>query len=93
MFTVVYHPLVAKDDLPAIPGNIKERLQKAIEERLMVDPISYGLPLRQSLKGYRKLRVGDYRIVYRIHDETVIVLKIGNRKDVYAGVFMRIGKG
>jgi mRNA interferase RelE/StbE len=32
-----------------------------------------------------RVRIGDYRVIYEIHDEkiTVIVVKIGNRKDVY----------
>ena len=39
-----------------------------------------------------KLRVGDYRIIYRIHGHEVIILKIGHRKDVYPKVFARLSK-
>ena len=51
----------------------------------MTDPLKFGLPLRRNLKGYMKLRVGDYRIVYSISKKTVTVhvIKIGHRKDVY----------
>ncbi len=87
----VYHHEIP-NDLAAIPVNIKTRIRKAIETRLLIDPIHYGLPLRKSLQGYRKLRVGDYRIVYRIHGKEIIILKIGHRKDVYPKVLARLSK-
>jgi mRNA interferase RelE/StbE len=92
---VEYQPVYHQDiphDLAEIPGNIKGRIRKAIETRLLVDPISYGLPLRKSLHGHRKLRVGDYRIIYRIHGKEVIILKIGHRRDVYPKVLNRLSK-
>ena len=62
---------------------MKKRIRFAIENRLMVDPVKYGEPLRKTLKGYRRLRVGDYRIVYKIEPENVIILGICHRKDIY----------
>ena len=34
-----------------------------------------------------RLRVGDYRVLYEIRDEivTVLVLRIGHRREVYRG--------
>ena len=51
----------------------------------MSDPLKFGLPLKRNLKGFMKLRVGDYRIIYTIKNKTVTVLiiKIGHRKEVY----------
>ena len=86
----VYHPNIPQD-IAAIPVNMRERIRRAIENRLLIDPVGYGLPLRKSLRGYRKLRAGDYRVNYRIDGEKVIILKIGHRKDVYPKVFTRLG--
>ena len=88
-YSLLYHPDVAADDLSKIPANIKVRIRKAIETRLLKDPLSYGEPLRQSLKGHRKLRVGDWRVIYRVEHSNIIILKIGIRKDVYRKVFKR----
>ncbi len=66
-----------------IPENIKKRIRQAIEQRLGQEPLKFGTPLKRGLKGYRKLRVGDYRIIFRIDDDKVIILKIGHRKEVY----------
>ena len=82
-FRILYHHLVVQEDLPRIPKNLQQRIRSAIENRLLTDPVSFGDPLRQSLQGHRKLRVGDYRIIYRIDGENVIILKIGHRKDIY----------
>lgn len=88
-YVLIYHPDVFKQDLPRIPRNIKDTIRKAIETRLLVAPEIMGDPLRQSLKGHRKLRVGDYRVIYRLEKEDIIILIIGHRKDVYKEVFSR----
>lgn len=54
-----------------------------IEQKLMTKPDLYGIPLRQSLKGHRKLRIGSHRVVYLISQRTVFVMAILPRSDVY----------
>ena len=46
----------------------------------------YGKPLQRTLKSYWKLRVGTYRIVYKIEHENIIILGIIHRKTVYAKI-------
>lgn len=89
-YSLLYHPDVAAEDLQNIPANMKARIRKAIETRLLSDPILSGQPLRQSLKGHRRLRVGDWRVIYKVEHLLIIILKIGNRKDVYQEVFRRV---
>ncbi len=78
-----YHPKVKSEDITRLGSNIAVRIEKAIRNRLMINPIKYGFYLRGTLSGYRKLRVGDWRIVYRIVDKEIRIIAIGNRKDVY----------
>jgi mRNA interferase RelE/StbE len=84
-FIIVYQEEVVGKHIPALSSTAKTLVKRAIEERLMTDPIGFGKPLRYSLKGHRRLRVSHYRIVYRIEPETntVIVVAIKHRKDVY----------
>jgi mRNA interferase RelE/StbE len=89
-YRLIYHPDVLKEDLQGIPANIRIRIRKAIETRLLKDPIMFGQPLRQSLKGHRKLRVGDWRVIYRVQHSDIVILMIGNRRDVYQEVFRRV---
>ena len=83
MYHIEYLPAVVKKDIPALTASVKQKIRAAIEERLMVDPLGYGKPLRYSLKGHRRLRVGDYRIVYRIEKHLVIIVAVKHRKEIY----------
>ena len=64
-YQIEYLDSVVKEDIPNLPKTVRETIKRAIEERLMIDPLGFGKPLRYSFKGHRRLRVGDYRIVYR----------------------------
>jgi mRNA interferase RelE/StbE len=82
-FEVVYHPDVKKIDLPRLDARSKTMIKRAIEERLSTRPELFGRPLRGSLKGYWKLRVGGYRIVFKLLGDKILVLAIVDRKTVY----------
>lgn len=90
-YTLRYHPRVAADDLPEIPTNLRQRLARSIERRLTTAPEHYGVPLKRSLKGNWKLRVGDYRIVFKITKSEVWILTILHRKAVYEEAPARVG--
>ena len=89
-FTLVYHPDVKAKDIPALNRDISKRIQRAIESRLSTEPQRYGEPLRRTLKGYWKLRVGDYRVVFKIVKNTVCIFGIMNRRDVYQRIDKRL---
>ena len=91
-FELRYHPAVKASDIPRLDQKARERIRKVLEERLMTAPHEYGLPLRKNLKGYWKLRVGDYRVVFRIASLEVCILCIRRRKDVYGVVSERISR-
>ena len=89
-WTILYHPTVIKRDIPVLSLLVAKRIKKAIEEKLATDPALYGFPLHGSLKNLFKLRVGDWRVVYSITDSKILILVIGNRRDVYKVVGRRI---
>lgn len=88
-FQLRYHPDVKSVDIPKLNEKLKSRIRKAIEERLTDEPHKYGEPLRKTLKGYWKLRVGDYRVVFKVVGEEVRILGIINRKTVYEKIEKR----
>ena len=64
--------------------------RERIRIRDKIDSLSENLPDRTitKMKGdnpFHRVRVGNYRIIYEIHDEIllILVLKIGHRKDIY----------
>ena len=78
-----YHPDVKTQDISKLNRTMQKRIKTAIEQRLLVSPEKYSEPLRRTLNGYRKLRVGDYRIVLKIDGLDILILGICHRKDVY----------
>ena len=82
-YTLKYHPSVKYEDLPKLDRAHVSRIRRAIETRLLIAPQDYGEPLRRTLKGYWKLRVGDYRVVFRVKGEEILILGILHRKEVY----------
>ena len=83
MYKAEYLEAVIKDDIPKLPKVEKKRIQTAIEERLIQNPIRFGKPLRYSLKGCRRMRVGHYRIIFKIETKVILIVKIGHRKEIY----------
>jgi mRNA interferase RelE/StbE len=82
-FNIFYHELVIKNDIPKLTKRTKTRIKNDIEKKLTAYPEKFGKPLRKSLKGYRKLRSGDYRIIFRINEKTIKILLIEHRSVVY----------
>ena len=67
--------------LNRLDNSIKLRLVREIQF-LIVNPLG-GKPLTDCLSGLRSLRVGKYRIVYRVLDSIIIVHTVELRKKVY----------
>lgn len=90
MFKVIYHENVVAVDIPKIAKAEKGRIRAAIESKLFSRPEVYGKPLRKSLKAYRSLRVGEYRVVYRIEENYVKILLMAHRSVVYDRALKRM---
>ena len=92
MYKIIYHEAVARD-VKKITKTDKEKIRKAIERKLMLNPLLFGEPLRSNFVGYRKLRVGEYRVVYHImDDDTLIIIIIAHRRNVYDFVKKKLGR-
>lgn len=67
-------------------AKLKVRLEESIESLANAPRPSVCRKLAGTSDRYR-IRVGDYRIIYRIDDGkvTVLVLAIGHRREVYEG--------
>jgi mRNA interferase RelE/StbE len=88
-FELRYHPDVKDVDLPKLNEKIKKRIKNAIESRLTAAPHQYGEPLKRTLKGYWKLRIGDYRVVFKVVQNEVWIFGIIHRKNVYERIQKR----
>ena len=89
MYKITYNPLVSKD-VDKISPPILVKIHSAIEDKLTTYPESYGKPLRRNLKGHWKLRIGDYRVIFKIEKPVVKILMIEHRAIVYKYITARI---
>ncbi len=89
-FSIRYYEPFIREDIPKIDRTWQKRIRATINEKLANDPIAFGIPLRQSLKGYWKLRIGDYRVIFKITNTTVFIIAIQHRSVVYKNILFRI---
>ena len=73
-----------KKDLRRIDRSNQERIIQKCSEILSIDPY-IGRSLTGRYQGMHRLRIGHYRVIYSIYEQTVTVriVKIGHRKEVY----------
>jgi mRNA interferase RelE/StbE len=94
-YRIVVDELVLKKDFRKIGPEDQRKIIRAIRHRLATRPKDYGEPLRGELKGFWKLRVGQFRVIYEIHEDQVIVsiIIVGFRRDaeVYRAALGRLG--
>ncbi|MGW3472581.1 type II toxin-antitoxin system RelE family toxin [Saccharopolyspora sp. NPDC000995] len=70
---------LAKLDKP-----IRRRLQIAIDQ-LADDPRPAGAIALKGVSGYLRIRVADYRVIYRVEDGrlVVVVVAVGHRREIF----------
>ena len=76
----------AAKELARVPQQAKSRLVHAIDS-LHKQPLA-GSALKGGLRGLRRLPVGDYRVIYELLDDELVVLvvRIAHRRDAYQQV-------
>jgi mRNA interferase RelE/StbE len=70
--------------LDRLPADMHARIVRKLDA-LEEDPRPHGVEKLAGPDSLYRVRVGDWRIVYAIHDRelVVIVIRIGNRREVY----------
>lgn len=84
VYKVVYLDKV-EEDLKRLDKSTAKKILSRIEVYLATDPRGLGKPLKGEFLGYWRYRWGDYRVIYKISEQEIliIVLRISHRKDVY----------
>ena len=81
-WSLLYHPGV-EDDLKSVGSSAARRIMRVIDSKLTEAPLEFGAPLSGNLASFRKLRIGDYRVVYQVREKEIMVfvLAVGPRRD------------
>jgi mRNA interferase RelE/StbE len=73
----------AADDVQKLPTYIKSRVRDVIARLADWPNVSGAKPMRGELKGAFRIRTGDYRVVFTVKGNVVVVFRVDNRRDVY----------
>lgn len=73
----------AARELQRVPLSDRRRVTQAIDR--LADGPTAGSPLKGGLKGIRRLRVGDYRVLYEVKETALLVLvvRVAHRRNAY----------
>jgi mRNA interferase RelE/StbE len=80
-YNIVYKKSI-QHDLKKLSKAEAQRVLNQVEGELSKNADTYPV-LKGQFAGLRKYRIGDYRVIYAILGNDVLVLRIGHRKDVY----------
>jgi mRNA interferase RelE/StbE len=78
---IVYKKSVQRD-LKKLSKAEANRVLDKVEEELSKNAEAYPV-LKGQFAGLRKYRIGEYRVIYAILGNDVLILRVGHRKDVY----------
>jgi len=81
VYRIVYKKSVHRD-LKKLDKHEASNILDQIENNLSEHPSSFPV-LKGKFSGLRKYRIGDYRVIYVILEDDVVILRIGNRKEIY----------
>jgi mRNA interferase RelE/StbE len=83
IYLVEYTPAAARQ-IRKLNKTIQARLKAKIA-MLSENPRPQGSKKLKGFENSYRIRVGDYRVIYKIHDDVLLVLimKVGPRRDIY----------
>jgi len=73
----------ADQQMQKLPRVIRYRLHDVVDRLERWPDVSGAKLLRHELKGYYRIRTGDFRILFRVVADEVCIVRIEHRKDVY----------
>ncbi|MBM4064984.1 MAG: type II toxin-antitoxin system RelE/ParE family toxin [Planctomycetes bacterium] len=80
-YKLTYTPR-AERDIKKLDPAAKNRIGKALL-KLQANPLLYSDKLRDPSIGTYRFRIGDYRVIFDIEGNDIVVLRIGHRKEIY----------
>lgn len=70
-------------ELGRLPLPIQSRMLHVVDRLARWPEVSGAKPLSRPLAGRYRMRTGDYRLVFRVEHERVVVERVGHRTRIY----------
>jgi len=72
----------AERDIKKLESKIKDRIGKTLL-RYSEDPLGFAEKLSDSILGEYRFRIGDYRVIFDIKGNEIVILRVGHRREIY----------
>lgn len=82
MFYQLLYTESALKDIKKLDSVVKKRIKLAIE-RFQKQPLLYVKRLTSPKLGEYRWRLGNYRIIFELKKNTILILRIGHRREIY----------
>ena len=80
-FNLVYTHRAEKD-IGRLDALAKKRIAKVLV-RYKDDPLKYAEKIADPSLGSYRFKIGDYRIIFDIEKNNIVILRVGHRRDIY----------
>ena len=82
-FKLIYKKPAVKS-IQKLPPQIKKRLKQKLEFFISQDnPLAFAKALTKPADAQYRFRVGNYRVLFDVENDTIVILFVQHRKDVY----------
>ncbi len=75
----------AEKDIRGLHPAIKKQISKALL-KLQSNPSEHSEKLTDPRLGTYRFRVGDYRIIFDLAGDDIVILRVGHRREIYRRV-------
>lgn len=72
----------AVKDIGGLDTGVKNRIGTTLL-RYKDNPLQYAEPLTEPELGGYRFRIGDYRVIFDMEGDDIVVLRVGHRKEIY----------
>jgi len=73
----------ALEDLDGLPSTMQERVLEVVERLEHWPQVSGVKTLTANWRGHSRIRTGDYRVVFKVCPDRIVVVRVAHRKEVY----------
>jgi len=82
-YEIVYTKRAAKD-IAKLDHKIRRQIKGSLE-KYKESPLGYARKMVDPAFGSYRFRIGDYRVIFDIEENKIVILRVGHRKEIYKG--------
>lgn len=83
MYTYEFTPLALKE-LKKLPKDWQKKIVQKLDYFISSrKPLSFATHLINYEIGQYRFRIGDYRVIFDLEDEVLVILSVGHRREIY----------